>query len=716
MESPNFLGLARTPHKTYEEQVQELRSSTDDEWISLSSANGEELSGRTTSRSPDAPSNPSPSYIQIPHGDGGDDCRCSEIDIHRMLDDSGSEVEVCNLNHAMQCLHCPLCKVISEVAEMYQAEHWSCRLKRSVATQDEFPQRMSIVPFARLLLILRLSPGSSSSPNLVTFDRVGVGPNYPANSQRSCLFRRPIRAAFDPNLLREWLAASDKSEAYISQAQSTQQIASFKQILLTGKFRVVDVVHDRIITVTEPVRFLALSYVWGRSMAHYAATTTCSTSVNRLDTHSKHINWSETPRTLHDAAKLTRAIGERYLWIDSLCIDQSNAEEKGLLISQMASIFANSYLTIVAADGTDADAGLSRLEETDVAEEYPVSFTAAGQSISLLPQIPGNRQAIIRSHWSSRGWTLQERLLSKRCVFFTQEQVYFQDSEIQASEAYDIQRPQNSTAMRKHAHNNESFDTVGDLYFRILEKKGLGLGQCEQAIREYTGRTLSHSGDRFDAFMGISEFFRPLGLPLEHVTALNALPLQSFANALRWEDFNQIGAPKRIRIDARNSRYLPSWSWVGWDGQVAGPLLFDTFANAATVLDSANILGKIEQAPSDFSPSLCEVSQPAAVTLHLYTKSIRCTLVQDFDEDDENFIIRIISDQDLCPVQLKDRVRLHEMPRGGWQFELAFIGRSDFWLLQCDGHSFAERLGSVSTTSWEENLRSCLIANYFRIR
>jgi hypothetical protein len=204
-----------------------------------------------------------------------DNCLCSEIDIHRIFDEGGPEIEICNLKHAMQCLRCPLCRVISELAEKYPEDcfregidyiygfqYWSCRLKRAVATQDEFPQRMSTVPFARLLLILRPDPRSSFGPNLFTLDRIGVGPLYHPDSQRSCLYRRAIRAAFDPNLLREWLVASDKNEAYTNQAQFTQQIASFKQILSTGKFRVVDVAYDTIITVTEHVRFLALSYVW----------------------------------------------------------------------------------------------------------------------------------------------------------------------------------------------------------------------------------------------------------------------------------------------------------------------------------------------------------------------------------------------------------------------------------------------------------------------
>jgi hypothetical protein len=51
-------------------------------------------------------------------------------------------------------------------------------------------------------------------------------------------------------------------------------------------------------------------------------------------------------------------IGERYLWVDSLCIVQDDPQEKHGQIANMDAIYGNAILTINAAAGQDANAGL----------------------------------------------------------------------------------------------------------------------------------------------------------------------------------------------------------------------------------------------------------------------------------------------------------------------------------------------------------------------
>jgi Heterokaryon incompatibility protein (HET) len=79
-------------------------------------------------------------------------------------------------------------------------------------------------------------------------------------------------------------------------------------------------------------RYVALSYVWGQTFG----------------------DW---PKTVLDAAEVTKQPGEQYLWVDRLCIDQSNLQEKQFLISKMDAIYEGAEFTIVAAAG-DASTGL----------------------------------------------------------------------------------------------------------------------------------------------------------------------------------------------------------------------------------------------------------------------------------------------------------------------------------------------------------------------
>lgn len=99
-------------------------------------------------------------------------------------------------------------------------------------------------------------------------------------------------------------------------------------------FRVVDCEQNPPVVVEMPwsEKYVALSYVWGTSKE----------------------DW---PKTVTDAVHVTRSLGEKYLWVDRLCIDQSNYEEKMALIERMNDIYAGAEFTIVNAAG-DARTGL----------------------------------------------------------------------------------------------------------------------------------------------------------------------------------------------------------------------------------------------------------------------------------------------------------------------------------------------------------------------
>jgi hypothetical protein len=64
------------------------------------------------------------------------------------------------------------------------------------------------------------------------------------------------------------------------------------------------------------------------------------------------------PRTILDAMRLVESLGERYLWVDSLCIIQDDEVFKYEEVNDMASIYVNACVTIVAARGKDSNFGL----------------------------------------------------------------------------------------------------------------------------------------------------------------------------------------------------------------------------------------------------------------------------------------------------------------------------------------------------------------------
>lgn len=90
----------------------------------------------------------------------------------------------------------------------------------------------------------------------------------------------------------------------------------------------------------------------------------------------------------------------------------------------MDHIYENATLTIVAMAGSDDTYGLPGLgTQPVVSRNEPLQATFAGRTLVLLN--PDILTSVKESEWSTRAWTFQEALLSKRCLLFTPHQVYF---------------------------------------------------------------------------------------------------------------------------------------------------------------------------------------------------------------------------------------------------------------------------------------------------
>ncbi|KAF4902708.1 hypothetical protein CGCF415_v009267 [Colletotrichum fructicola] len=77
------------------------------------------------------------------------------------------------------------------------------------------------------------------------------------------------------------------------------------------------------------------------------------------------------------AIALTSSVGQRYLWVDTLCIDHSRIADSTAQLQNMGAIYANASLTIVALD-RDAEDGFPGLRdisrEKDQDDEGPIQF------------------------------------------------------------------------------------------------------------------------------------------------------------------------------------------------------------------------------------------------------------------------------------------------------------------------------------------------------
>lgn len=143
-------------------------------------------------------------------------------------------------------------------------------------------------------------------------------------------------------------------------------------------------------------RYIALSYVWG-------SIESVETTKARLVEFSQPngLKMADMTRTVGDAILFVKQIGERYLWVDRLCIVQDDAAQKAKAISKMADIYLGATLVLVAAAGEDANAGLPGVEShprTDISMEFMTGVPKLGDTNMF-------GESLAASIYETRGWT-----------------------------------------------------------------------------------------------------------------------------------------------------------------------------------------------------------------------------------------------------------------------------------------------------------------------
>lgn len=137
-------------------------------------------------------------------------------------------------------------------------------------------------------------------------------------------------------------------------------------------------------------------------------------------------------KTIEDAIILTDLLQMRYIWVDALCIVQDDIPDKSHHLAFMDQVYRYAEITIIAASGKDASAGLPGLREPrDIQQRIVKVQDSSAESPELhLITAPAPRPAwhhnyLSGTEWSTRGWTLQEKAMSRRSLVFTEAEVYW---------------------------------------------------------------------------------------------------------------------------------------------------------------------------------------------------------------------------------------------------------------------------------------------------
>ena len=102
----------------------------------------------------------------------------------------------------------------------------------------------------------------------------------------------------------------------------------------------------------------------------------------------------------------------------------------------MGQIYIRSLVTIMAAASVDSNSGLPGVSIQIRSSQYVLEPLNGGVLLrTCRPKYREDDTDIIRSRqddyledskWNTRGWTFQEKVLSRRCLFYMEEQVYWE--------------------------------------------------------------------------------------------------------------------------------------------------------------------------------------------------------------------------------------------------------------------------------------------------
>lgn len=357
----------------------------------------------------------------------------------------------------------------------------------------------------------------------------------------------------DPDLISGWIEICETNH------NSGDNPARMSRLKDPIDITLIDVVDQRLVYGSSSMPFCALSYVWG-GVEGFRTTTANRAALELPGSLQQPQVSSQIPQTIKDAMRLVSLIGERFLWVDALCIQQDNSAMKRNQIMQMDIIYGHAMLTIVNLSGENADAPLPRVpSEEDVLIKTASTGTSMRQQADqvnrtgLVPVGCDINSTIESSTYDTRAWAFQERLLSQRCLFLGEYQCFFLcHTHLQAELPC---RTGRMDALNILPGRNISPRS----WFIDISPNSSALNQTmhfvhfQNLLRVYRMKTLSWESDTLNAFSGIlSALTEQSGW-----TFLSGLPEQHLEFGLLWIP----GDPGPVRRIAG----FPTWSWAAWD-------------------------------------------------------------------------------------------------------------------------------------------------------
>ncbi|KAH7110867.1 hypothetical protein B0J11DRAFT_544129 [Dendryphion nanum] len=307
------------------------------------------------------------------------------------------------------------------------------------------------------------------------------------------------------------------------------------------------------ITLNEP--YIALSHRWGETGLPQTTTLNIKDRLHGIPA-------SELSRTIQDAIWIVYTLGFRYLWVDALCIVQDSSSDWSKEATKMSSIYKGAILTLAVADSENHNQGIFRKRKVRCLRPFPIE--RSGEINYIFPATDQVFQHTRpRGPLDSRGWVLQEQILSPRILYFGQGELFWDCVTMSASESSPI-----SASLLTDRNSDETWA------FKFLRRTITAASPNSMALREriaviwmqvivnYSARQLSQSSDKLMAMQGILSAIEAI-LDEEQI---GGMWREGLWHQLLWWSAR---APKSSETECISQGFIaPSWSWLSCSNPV----------------------------------------------------------------------------------------------------------------------------------------------------
>lgn len=337
--------------------------------------------------------------------------------------------------------------------------------------------------------------------------------------------------------------------------------------------------------------YATLSHCWGTE--HILKTTK-----SNIEQHCHGIPEDSLSKSFREAISFARSLQLRYLWIDSLCIlqdDQADWEQEADL---MRNVYRYSFITIAATGALNGSEGCfwERAPEAIRPTFFTMNWTTTRNSkqahaatYQVVPDHDTWGRKLLQQPLNTRGWVLQERILSPRVVHFGNKQVFWECRETITCETYpfglparlrenravdiktilpgdaprdalrDVTRVDNlpSSYVFGPQPTNDGWPiTVEDVPLTATLNSHAVYKDWDGIVELYSQLNLTYTTDKLVALSGVASAFSENRRDLADDRYLAGLWNSSLPSHLLWTTDREFGS-------ARKGKYIaPTWSWA----------------------------------------------------------------------------------------------------------------------------------------------------------